>query len=479
MVSVGLSPAGLFFAAILAALLALGEVCNKKLVQDQKVVVAVFWIRLFAVLEITAVLLVFAWRGSPPVIHPAAALTQGDIQNIPALAEQLRNPASPAVQRIADRLSPTTRTQLATYRKGTDDTELANSLRADFNGAQILDEAALFHGNDLTGIPLSVETRNVLDQKPSGEMRVYANRLLLEDLFRASIARSRRSPLFGLNSVMVAPRVAFSVYLLIEIVLVAASQFLTSLALKVSPISLCIPFTTFTPIFLVATGYMVLRELPTAIEMLGISLIVLGGLLMNRNSFAVDWKGPFKAIVKERGIRYILFATFIASIFGPIEKQMILMSDPLTTAFGYGVGTVIAFGAICKVLRVDLKQVIRQKPGWAVLAGLSDANTMFAQFFAVMYLPVVVVISIKRAGIVLTIVAGWLIFREKDITNRLIAAVAMMGGIAIFYLPLQFSQAIALTGLVVAALAVALYLTRNTAREAALTGESAEGPAAT
>ncbi len=168
----------------------------------------------------------------------------------------------------------------------------------------------------------------------------------------------------------------------------------------------------------------------------------------------------------------------IASVFGPIEKQMILMSDPLTTAFGYGIGTLIAFGMLCKLLQIDFKQVMQQRPGWAVLAGLSDANTMFAQFIAVMYLPVVVVISIKRAGIVLTILAGWLIFKEQDITNRLIAAAAMMGGIAIFYLPLQFSQALTLTGVVVAGIAVALYLTRKSDRQSAI-AESAEAPAGT
>ena len=62
MASIGLSPIGLFFAAILAVILALGEVCNKKIVQGENVVAAVFWIRLFSVLEIIVVMLVFAWQ---------------------------------------------------------------------------------------------------------------------------------------------------------------------------------------------------------------------------------------------------------------------------------------------------------------------------------------------------------------------------------------------------------------------------------
>jgi drug/metabolite transporter (DMT)-like permease len=79
----------------------------------------------------------------------------------------------------------------------------------------------------------------------------------------------------------------------------------------------------------------------------------------------------------------------------------------------------------------------------------------------VVYLPVVITMCIKRAGIVLTVLAGWLIFRERDVTDRLIGSSAMVGGIVLFYLPFQFSQALALTGLMVVGLGLALYLTRN------------------
>jgi drug/metabolite transporter (DMT)-like permease len=477
MASISLSPIGLLAAAALAVILALGEVCNKKVVEGQQVVAAVFWIRVFAVLGFTVLLLVFLLRGSPPLIHAAAALTPEDLQNIPALAEQLRNPVSPAAKKIAGKLLESTRHQLANYKSGADDAELAKSLSADLNSDRVIEGDLLYQPNDFAGVMLSAETTRILGMGPHGEGRSYANRLLLEDLFPGAIEKTRKTALFGMKGVMVPPQVAFGAYLLIEVMLVAASQSLTTLALKVSPLSLCIPFSSFTPIFLLGTGYVVLRELPTGIEMLGIGLIVLGGVLMHRKSFAVSWNAPLRAIFKERGSRYVLLATMIASVYGPIEKQLILMSDPLTTAFAYGLGTVIAFGILCWSFRIDIKQVMRQRPGWAVLSGLSDASTMVAQFIAVMYLPVVIAICIKRAGIVLTVLAGWLVFRERDITDRLIAAFAMMGGIAIFYLPLQPSQIMILTGVVLAVVALALYLTRRMVRGSTLAEEPLEASA--
>jgi drug/metabolite transporter (DMT)-like permease len=251
-------------------------------------------------------------------------------------------------------------------------------------------------------------------------------------------------------------------------VLVAWSQYLNSLALKLAPISLCVPFTAFAPIFVLGTGYLVLGELPTVVGMMGIGLIVVGGVLMHRRLFAVGFWAPFQAIVREPGSRFMVLSVLLGAIFSPLEKQLILMSDSLTAVFYYGAGTMIALGILGLALRVNFSKVMKEKPKWAVLSGVMDALMTLAQFIAVMYLPVVITMCIKRAGIVLTVLAGWLIFRERDITDRLIGALAMVGGIALFYLPLRPPMALALTAAVVTGLAISLYLTRNSAYRRAL-----------
>jgi uncharacterized membrane protein len=40
-------------------------------------------------------------------------------------------------------------------------------------------------------------------------------------------------------------------------------------------------------------------------------------------------------------------------------------------------------------------------------------------------------VSIKRAGIVLSVFAGWLFFREREITDKVIAASVMFCGVLI------------------------------------------------
>ena len=456
-----LSPIGLLFAAAVAIFLAFGQVTNKKVVEGQNVVAAVFWIRAFAAPIFAVVLLGLAWSGSPPLIHAPASLRTGDVLNLPELAASLRDPANPAAKKIAESLSPNTRTKLAGYQPGTADPDLLRDLVQDLNSDRVIGGTLLYTAQDFAGIALSAETQRLLGSRLRGQVRSYANRLLLRDLFPDAIASDTTCNLFGVAAWPVRPEFAFGVYLIIEIILVAWSQYLTTLALKVAPISLCVPFTAFAPIFVLGGGYLMLGELPTIVGMMGIALIVLGGVLMHRKLFAVSWKAPILAIVKEPGSRFMVLSVLLGAVFSPLEKQLVLMSDSLTAVFCYGVGTVLALLILCVALRVDLAQVMRERRKWAVLCGLLDALMTLAQFIAVMYLPVVIAMCIKRAGIVLTVLAGWLFFRERGITDRLIGSLAMAGGIAIFYLPLDPRQATVLMFAVVGALAVALYLTRH------------------
>jgi drug/metabolite transporter (DMT)-like permease len=266
-------------------------------------------------------------------------------------------------------------------------------------------------------------------------------------------------PLFGISAVTMAPIAVFLIYLAIDVALIGCAQLLLMRALQVSPMSLCIPFMAFTPVFLIVTGYVMIGELPSWIKLLGVGLIVIGSLVMHRRLFAEGWAAPLKAILREKGSRYILLVALILSVTNPIEKRLVTMSDPLTQAFSYCVGLCILFAILVWARHADCRSVMRSTPRWVVLAGVMDAAALLLQFFTFSYLAVVITISIKRAGIVLSVLAGWLIFRERQITDKLIAASVMLGGVLILYLPLNATEALLLMGLVLAGAIVALVVT--------------------
>jgi len=157
----------------------------------------------------------------------------------------------------------------------------------------------------------------------------------------------------------------------------------------------------------------------------------------------------------------VLLVAFILAITSPIEKQLTLMSDQVTTGFVYGIGLCVFFGVLAWARHADLGVVMRKTPGWAIVAGVLDAATIFLLYFT--YLAVVITISIKRAWIILSILAGWLFFKERDLRDRLIAAMVMVGGILVFYLPLTFNQSLILSGVVLAGMVVALAATHRAA----------------
>ena len=69
--------------------------------------------------------------------------------------------------------------------------------------------------------------------------------------------------------------------------------------------------------------------------------------------------------------------------------------------------------------------------------------------------------SIKRAGIVLSVFAGWLFFREREITDKVIAASVMFCGVLILYLKVTPVMAFAMVAATLGGMWIALYLTRE------------------
>ncbi|MBA3439791.1 MAG: EamA family transporter [Pyrinomonadaceae bacterium] len=269
--------------------------------------------------------------------------------------------------------------------------------------------------------------------------------------------------LFGIATWQLAPIPTWLIYLSIEVVLVACSTILFFRALQVSPISLCMPYISFTPVFLIATGYVMLGELPAAQKLIGVVLIFIGSIAMHRQLFAAGWLEPIKAVWRERGCFYMLLVGFINSITNPIDKKLVGMTDAFTQACAFGVGMVVFFSLLAFARRADTRTVIRAVPGWTVLAGTLEAVALLFQLSSHYYIDVVITISVKRAGIILTVLLGWLIFKERDICDKLIAASVMLIGVLIIYLPLTFNQGFMIAAAAIAGMAVALYITRRPA----------------
>jgi len=253
----------------------------------------------------------------------------------------------------------------------------------------------------------------------------------------------------------------FLLYLALDVGLITLVMWLYFRALQVSPLSLTVPFLAFTPVFLLGTGFIMLHELPAPVKILGVVLIVIGSLVMHRKLFAYGWLAPVKAVLQEKGSRYMLLVSLIFAITNPLDKKLVVMSDVFTESFSYGLGLCISFYFLGRVAGGKFREAARGNVRWIALAGGLDAVSLLLQLASYSYIDVVISVSIKRAGIILSVVSGWLFFRERAITDKVIAASVMFAGVLILYLPLTAGQAFAVTGATLLVMGVALYYTRS------------------
>ena len=290
---------------------------------------------------------------------------------------------------------------------------------------------------------------------------VFAIVLLYRVAGGAAIVIRDNGPLFGVAALQLPPIPTYAIYMLVDLTLITAVMWLYFRALQISPLSLCVPFLSFTPVFLIPTGFIILGEIPSPLKAVGVLLIVIGSLAMHRRLFAEGWLAPAKAVIRQKGSRYMLLVSLLFAITNPLDKKLVVMSDVFTEALIYGLGLCLTFWLMGTFRGADFGAAARGNWKWISLAGLFDAVSLLFQLASYTYIPVVITVSIKRAGIVLSVFSGWLFFKERGITDKVIAATVMFCGVLILYLPVTAWQAAGIFAATITGMSLAFYVTRN------------------
>ena len=267
--------------------------------------------------------------------------------------------------------------------------------------------------------------------------------------------------LFGMAGVHLSAPATYWIYLAIDTGLLSLANVCFFIALQAGDLSATMPLLSFTSVLLIPAGFIMLGELPPPLKLAGVALIVTGCLVMYRRLFSDGWTAPIRAVFKERGSRYILMVAFLMAISSPLDKKLVMMSDVYVQAFAYSTGMSAFFLIVSFARRDKLAPAISGNMQWVAMAGWLDGTALLLQFASYRYIDVVISISIKRAGIILSVLFGALFFKERDITNKLIGASVMFIGVLIIYLPLSGIQTTGIAALTVACLGVCLYLTRE------------------
>ena len=205
-------------------------------------------------------------------------------------------------------------------------------------------------------------------------------------------------------------------------------------AIRLSPLSLTLPFFNLTPVFLILTSFLILGEIPSIIGIFGILLAVIGAYILNISLSKYGLLEPFKEIFREKGVVLMIVAAFVASITANLVKVAVLNSSTTFYIVFYLLAITILMSIIYfRRIKSNLK-AIKSNIAMLLLTGLASGISLLFHALAVVLVIVPYMISIKRTSSIFGVLYGHFIFKEKNIAERLVGAAIMLSGAVLILL---------------------------------------------
>ena len=213
--------------------------------------------------------------------------------------------------------------------------------------------------------------------------------------------------------------------------ILSAASIMFFRAIKISDLSLSIPMLAFTPALLLITSPLILGEYPKPLGVIGILLIVFGSYVLNfgrRNKGLLE---PFRHLLRDKGARLMLYIAIMYSIGGNIDKIGVLNSSPSVWAFSVNLLVTIVLSIVVFARVKDPVKSVSQTWKILFLMGVFSSIALIAQMYAIRMTIVPYVIAIKRTSVMITVLFGVLLFKERGTIERLVGVVLMIIGVFI------------------------------------------------
>lgn len=231
--------------------------------------------------------------------------------------------------------------------------------------------------------------------------------------------------LFGLPEI----KPMFLVGLIVSGTLNVAALVFFMKSIKSGDLSNTVPLTTISPLLLLITSPLIVGEFPSFKGILGMISIVIGAYLLNFKKDDKDFFAPFRAIVKEKGPRYMLIVVLIWAVTANFDKIGVVNSSPLFYSFAVQlyIGILMLVFVIPRFKKNP--QTFNQNLKALVGVGILSTLTIICHMLAISMTIVPYVISIKRTNSILSVIFGRIFFKEGHLQERLFAAILMFIGV--------------------------------------------------
>jgi drug/metabolite transporter (DMT)-like permease len=214
--------------------------------------------------------------------------------------------------------------------------------------------------------------------------------------------------------------------------LAVAGNVLLVYALKSTDLSILGPINAYKSVVSLVLGIFLIGELPTAMGVAGIILILAGSYLVVDRDVTEPRRNAFVEFFRERGIQLRFAALGLAATEAVFLKKAILLSSPLTTFVLWSVlGLPIAAAAIVILLKGNiadelliLQKNVRTYLWLAIMTGLMQMTTVLT--FG--KLQVGYSLALFQMSTLLSVFLGYRYFQESNIRKRLAGSIVMVAG---------------------------------------------------
>ncbi|MEG4322983.1 MULTISPECIES: EamA family transporter [unclassified Microcoleus] len=200
-------------------------------------------------------------------------------------------------------------------------------------------------------------------------------------------------------------------------------------AIKLSDLSLTVPLVALTPLFMLLTSPLIVGEYPNFFDCIGICFIVTGSYLLNIKEKSQGYLAPFKALLHQPGPKLMLIVAFLWSITSNFDKIGVQNSSPIFWLFSlFTAMSVLLLPVLLHKTPNPSRKIMQQIPLLATMGFVNALGVVF-QMQALTMTLVVQVIAVKRTSVLMGVLFGHFIFKEKDIQQRLLGAAIMIMGV--------------------------------------------------
>ncbi|MBE7051393.1 MAG: hypothetical protein E7395_02320 [Ruminococcaceae bacterium] len=230
---------------------------------------------------------------------------------------------------------------------------------------------------------------------------------------------------FSQNALTTPP--IFIFYSFIKAMVVCSAWIFAYIALKNMSVSLFGIIDLSRMIFSTLLGVVVLGESMTVWKAVGVILVIIGLMLVNRKADSPSGKARVSIVAAA------LINCILNSVSGTMDKVLMNDMKPDQLQFWFMLFLLVLYGAIIIVKKERIRLSSLKGNYWIPLMSLSlvVGDRMLFAANAAPESEVTVMTVIKQSSVLITVLTGWIFFKEKNIMFKLLCASIILCGIFI------------------------------------------------